>query len=477
VTSGTRAWRLDGSGLRSDLEVSPSGFKHLLVPLFALAVGARSRCTIRNVPDILETSALCSVARELGLDAHHDVEDRALAIVGQVTSGVVGAGASADGAPQAAGTIHGSMYLVPVLAGIHGAASLLGHGGCAIGAGPQGTRPIAHIASIIERFGASCELSDQSLRAVAPHGLRATTIDLGDYSELDSLSGTPTGPLYSGATKAAILAAAVAEGTTVLHQPYPKPDVAGLVDVLDAIGMVLDRTQNTLVISGAGGPVPGFDAELPSDLLEVVSYLSLAVHCRRPIRMPIIGVPTVRAGLAAELATLDKMGLQLDWSDDDVAGVPPERARAVTVHASSHRCYSDSQPLLAAALIDADGTSELVERVWPGRFSYADELAKVGAVIEVSNAGASIVGQPELHPSADPMLARDLRAAMALVIAAIGRGRPQVVCGVQHLERGYARLDRCLRAIGVEVVELPAGSEVSGASEGSAPLEVQACSR
>lgn len=426
--------------------VRPSGFKHLLVPLLAASCLADEPWLIGNVPDIADTRVLTALLGAAGAAVTHDRHARTLAVDARRLTGH----RIADGRSRQP---HGAVYLLPALLAATGRVVSGRHGGCRIGAGEH---PLAHIAAVMERFGAVCDLDADGLRAVAPAcGLRGAVIDLSDFARRERTTGTLTGPYYCGATKTALLLAAAAKGTTVLRGPYPKADVTELAHALGSAGVPLSAGAHEIVVEGRGGPVGGTGVRLPSDLMEVVTLISLAACLDTEADIALDRAPSVRAGLVPELAALARMGVPLTWDDDGVHVGRTDRIGPVDLVAASHLAHSAALPLLVPLLLRATGPSHLIDLVRGARHGYADGLRRLGARLSVD--GARMTVHPSaLRPHDGPLRAGDLRAVMALVLGALTTGGRHAVHGVRHLARGYDRLPWKLREFG-------AGIAVTGA--------------
>ncbi|MFE3738129.1 hypothetical protein [Streptomyces sp. NPDC059134] len=436
-------WDID-IGPRLADEVRMSGFKHLMVGCLAAACLSEEPWEVRNAPDLTDRQALAGMARALG--ARVDI-DAAAERVRIDAAPLTGHRVPADWSAR----VHGGAYLLPVLLARHGRVESGAHGGCRIGGGHRGGRPVEHIARVLERFGATCVTDDGGLTATAPRGLRGAVIDLADFSTPDPCDGLPTGPHYSGATKTALLAAAAARGTTVLRHPYPKPDARELARVLALAGVAVDVTPDVIEVQGADGPIGGASLTLPSDLLEVITFITASVLLDQELTLRLTHAEVVRDGLAPELRHLARIGVPLRWDGDllrirpAVGPLAPDR-----VVAASHLVYSDAQPLFALLLLAASAPSTLVETVWSGRFGYVDGLRSMGALLAVH--GQELRIRPgALRPASGPLRGNDLRAAAALLLAALAVGTPHRLYGVEHLARGYARLPAKLRALGARI--------------------------
>ncbi|MFJ6569425.1 hypothetical protein ACIQNU_18570 [Streptomyces sp. NPDC091292] len=436
-------WDIEAGPPLSD-ELRMSGFKHLMVVCMAAAGLSEQPWELYNAPDLTDRQALAGMLRVLGARVDVDgTEERIRIDAAPLTGHRVPSDQSAQ--------VHGGAYLLPVLLARNGRVESGAHGGCRIGDGRGGGRPVAHIAQVLERFGAVCDTDGAGLTATAPRGLRGAVIDLADFSTPDPHRGLPTGPHYSGATKTALLTAATARGTTVLRHPYPKPDAQELARVIAQAGVAVDVTPDAIEIQGADGPIGGASVVLPSDLLEVVTFVTASVLLDRALTLRLTRPDVVRNGLAPELRHLRQIGTPLSW-DGDLLRVRPAAGPLAPdrVVAASHLVYSDAQPLFALLLLAASAPSTLVETVWSGRFGYVHGLRSMGARLTVD--GQELRIHPgRLHPAPGPLWGPDLRAAATLLLAALSVGTPHRLFGVEHLARGYARLPDKLRTIGARI--------------------------
>lgn len=436
-----------GRSLRRPLRLA--GFKHALVPVLAAGVLAQRPVVIRNAPDIEDTRTLLEILRRLGASATLDTSTRTLSLD---ASGL----RSSHIPDELSARIHGAVYLMPVLLGRFGRFSIGTSGGCRIGDRRLGgERPIDHMLDVLRRFGASIERAAGGPAAGAVitgscWRLTGTTIDLADYAVPAPHDGRPTGPLYSGASKTALLAAAAATGTSVLLNPYPKPDVTELAEALAQAGVALSVEPGRIVVLGSGHLPGAFDHVLVSDLIEAVTFIACAVHLRQPMMLDGVTAAPLRRGLLPELEHLARMGVELDWGPSSLVVRPPEAVEPVDVVAASHSIYSDSQPFFALMLTGARGRGTITEAVWKDRSSYVQDLVRLGGRLRVD--GPVITVEPgRVHLAGRRVVASDVRSAAVGVVAALGIDGPTVVEGVRHLERGYEGLVRTLCEAGAHI--------------------------
>jgi UDP-N-acetylglucosamine 1-carboxyvinyltransferase len=431
-----------GRPLRRPLRLA--GFKHALVPVLAAGVLAERPVVIRNAPDIEDTRTLLGILRRLGASATLETSTRTLTLD---TSGLC----SWQIPDELSARIHGAVYLMPVLLGRFGRFAIGMSGGCRIGDRRLGgERPIDHMLDVLCRFGATIRHLPGSVITGSCRRLAGTTIDLADYAVPAPHDGRPTGPLYSGASKTALLAAAAATGTSVLLNPYPKPDVTELTAALAEAGVALSVEPGRIVVQGSGQLPRGFDHVLVSDLIEAVTLIACAVHLRQPLMLDGVTAAGLRSGLRPELEHLARMGVELDWGASSLVVRPPEAVTPVDLVAASHSIYSDSQPFFALMLMGATGRSTITEAVWKDRSHYVHDLVRLGGRLQVD--GPVITVEPgRVHLAGQRVVAGDVRSAAVGVVAALGIDGPTVVEGVRHLDRGYEGLVRTLCAAGAHI--------------------------
>lgn len=439
--------------------VHVSGFKHALVTISAAALAADCPVTIENCPDIEETRVIASLLSTLGASASYD--DHVLKIDARNTSGN-------ELDPFDAARIHGSIYLLPALLARSGSAMLPEPGGCQIGNAPGGKRPMRHYLEIFSRFGASQTINENGRTVISAARLRGCEIDLLDYTDDPRLR---TGPLYSGATKTALLTAAVARGISILRSPYPKPDVTELVAVLRQLGVsITDRGDDTLLVEGADGLLSGGPAvhRLIPDLIEVMTWICAgSVFCDRQLEILGTDMTSAARALAPELEVLGRMGALVDIGPQQLVVSRAPELRPVDAAITSHGVFSDSQPFLALLAAHATGRSSITETVWTSRFGYADGLAALGIRVERRGSVLFVHGPWAPRPSHGLITAGDLRAAAVLLLAGLAVPDSTQLAGMRHLRRGYPDLPGALRSLGAVITaekEPSSARELSGVS-------------
>ncbi|MBD1227868.1 hypothetical protein [Xenorhabdus griffiniae] len=418
-----------------------SGFKHAFPPLFSLALSAKQPSLIKNVPDIADIRILGEIGQLLGASILYEPEKRTMHIDPR--------GLSNPKIPEHLSTlIHGAWYLAPGILAHVGQVILGETGGCKIGVGQGGERPIEQLCTVLQRFGAKVETIGNMIQATVSR-FSSTQIDMADFAVVEKSTGKLTGPLYSGATKAALLCAARAEGISEIINPYSKPDVAALVEAIKCQQVDIAWEKDRIIIAGKPD-ADGFKTTLGPDLIEVMTYLTLSAYCNAPISITGVSQDAIETGLSAEIICLEKLGYQLQWEENTLTITQVSPASRLNIQVTSHGIFSDSQPFMALLLMASQLGGSITEQVWVKRFQYIEELEKMGAKI-IRNARSVDIMPHIPRKSGRTVQAADLRGAAALVIAALKISGTTQISGINHLERGYPDLLGQLRILGAEI--------------------------
>jgi UDP-N-acetylglucosamine 1-carboxyvinyltransferase len=302
-------------------------------------------------------------------------------------------------------------------------------GGCTIGA-----RPVDLHLQALTAMGAAIELEEGYVSATAPKGLRGAEIEF---------------PFVSvGATEHALLAAVLADGTTVLKRAAREPEIGDLARCLIAMGAKIEGLDtDVLTITGVSS-LSGATWSVIPDRIEMGSYALAAAMAGGEVRLT-----KGRADLITALT--DKMveaGVEIEPTQDGliVRRDPTQRLKAVNVTTEIYPGFAtDLQAQFMALMTTAEGESVIHENIFENRFMHAPELARLGADIAV-HAGEAVVRGVEGLKGA-PVMATDLRASMSLVIAGLVAEGETTVGRVYHLDRGFERMEEKLGACGADV--------------------------
>lgn len=394
-----------------------SGAKNSVLKLMAATLLAEGRHTIRNVPDITDVWLMSDLLRAMGSEVTYADE-------------VLVVDTPADTVPEAPYELVEAMrasivVLGPLLA-------RLGRARVSLPGGDDfGQRPIDMHLDALRRLGAEFHTEHGYILGRADR-LRAARIVL----EFPSV----------GATENALMAAVLAEGTTVIENAAKEPELADLAAFLNRMGAnVVGAGSSTVTVDGVEELHPVDHTVIP-DRLEAATFLvalgiaggELVLENARPQHMDML------------MQKLGDMGMRTSAHPDGVWASAPERLRAVDINSLPYPgIATDYMPLMVSALAVADGAAIATENIFGGRFRYVDELVRMGADIRVEHHYALVRGVPRL--SGAPVKAHDIRAGAAIVCAALGADGETVVADAHHVARGYDRFVEKLRAVGADV--------------------------
>jgi len=404
-------------GQRLEGEVRISGSKNAALAVMAATLLAPGVHRMRNVPRLRDTQTFVRVLEMLGAKAAF--EGNLLTIDTQGVNSV-------EAPYELVKTMRASIYVLGPLLARFGRARVSLPGGCA-----WGPRPVnLHLAGL-QAMGAALEIE---------HGyIVGRDVKLkGATFAFDVVS--------VGATVQLLMAATLAEGTTVLENAAVEPDVTVLGEVLVACGAKIDGLgTRRLSIQGVRSLRP-IDTTIIPDRIEAATFAAAAAMTHGRIRLA--GV--VPGHFEASLRKLEETGCAIERGRDAVAVVAPERPRAVNVVTQPFPGFpTDMQAQMIAVCALAEGTSVIEDTIYLDRFTHVPELGRLGAQIELKGNVAVVKGVERL--SGAQVMATDLRASACLVIAALAAQGETVVDRIYHLDRGYETLEKKLGALGARI--------------------------
>jgi UDP-N-acetylglucosamine 1-carboxyvinyltransferase len=396
-------------------EVSIAGAKNAALPIIAAALLSPEPLHISNVPGVRDIDTALQLLELLGCT----VERSATSLV------VDSANVHSMRAPyELVKTMRGSILLLGPLLARFGEADVSLPGGCAIG-----SRPVnEHIAGL-EAMGAEILIEAGYIKAKA-NRLR------GAHFAFDVPSVT--------ATENLLMAAALADGTTVLENCAMEPEIGDLARLLSAMGAnIAGAGSSTITIEGVPS-LHGASHTVPPDRIETGTFLVAAAATRGDIRV----TDTNPDFLHHVLGKLEQAGARIelgpDWIHLDTGG---KRCQAVNIHTAPYPAFpTDMQAQFMALNALAEGSATVVENIFENRFMHVAELQRMGADIELQGHTAIVRGRERLQGA--PVMATDLRASASLIIAALAADGDTTIDRVYHLDRGYANIDSKLAELG-----------------------------
>ncbi len=416
-------------------EARVSGSKNSALALMAGALLSPEGCRIRNVPNLMDIRRMREILRSVGVKVIHDGS----------TLEIDARDLEAKQAPyELVSQLRASFFITgPMLARL-GVAHVPLPGGCAIGA-----RPVDLHVRGLQAMGATVQIEHGVVQAHARQ-LKGARIYL-DYPSV-------------GATETLMMAAVLAEGETLIENAAQEPEVVDLADFCRSMGArIRGDGTNTIVIEGVQR-LHSTDYNVIPDRIEASTLLLAGAITRSTL---LVG-PVVSDHLSPVIAKLRAMGIHVREAGSHYLEVSPARlesgwlCRGTDIETLPHPGFpTDVQaPIMSLASL-AEGDSAIQETVFENRMHHVPELCRMGADIRIKNGVAIIRGVPSL--SGAPVLATDLRAGAALVLAGLAAHGTTTIRGLRHIDRGYERLDEKLTAIGAEVERammpiLPEGS-------------------
>lgn len=404
-------------------EVVISGAKNAALPLITLSLLSHTPVKMTNMPEVADIKTLLKLLQNLG--ASYTLQDHILHID---TSSVNNTMANYD----IVKTMRASILVLGPLLARFGHCEVSLPGGCAIG-----QRPIDLHLKALEQMGAEITIHAGYVHATAPNGLK------GAHIIFDKITVTGTANI--------VMAAALAQGKTVLTNCAREPEVVQLCEILRDSGIDITGigTSELTIIGTSGKTIDMVDFTVIPDRIEAGTYL-----CAGAITNSTITLKNVRADhLDAVTAKLEQMGCVIESSDNTMTIYPAKELKGVDIITQEYPAFpTDMQAQFVALATLANGTSTIDERLFENRFMHVSELQRLGADIKLNGHVATVIGASQLA-GADVM-ATDLRASSALVLAALAAEGVTNVHRIYHLDRGYENLEQKLKNLGADIERL-----------------------
>lgn len=402
--------------------VNISGSKNAALPILAASLLSEEPIVVRRVPDVSDTNYMLQILGQLGASVErssgtvriHSVNIHSIATYEQVRK------------------MRASICLMgPLLARKHTCHIPL-PGGCVIG-----DRPVDLHIRAVEALGAQVEIAGGNLILTAPNGLKGATVDLrGDH-----------GPTVLG-TDNLMMAAVLAEGTTVIESAACEPEVVDLADFLISMGAKIEGAGTSRIVIEGVESLHGCDHTVIPDRIEAGTFMVAAAMMGDGVTVRRV----CEKHLTAITALLRECGCEVEFNSrgDTVTVSPAEHPGSGTINTAPYPGYpTDMQAQMTALFATTPGISVVKDTIFPQRFMYCSELKRMGANIKVDNGTAVITGVEKL--SGAPVMASDLRASAALVLAALKAEGTTEISRLYHIDRGYEMIDEKLQAIGAAV--------------------------
>jgi UDP-N-acetylglucosamine 1-carboxyvinyltransferase len=410
-----------GSTLRGTINIS--GSKNASLPILAAAILTGEDCIIRRVPDVSDTNYMIQILSALGADV-----ERSSGTV-RITCADI-----SDEAPyELVRRMRASICVMGPLLARKGRCVVSLPGGCVIG-----DRPVDLHLRGLEALGAKIEIEGGNITLTAKDGLRGAEIDL---------RGTH-GPTVLG-TDNVMMAATLAEGITVIESAAAEPEVLDLANFLNSMGAKITGAGTRRIVIEGVKELKGVEHTVIPDRIEAGTFMAAAALAGEDVILRRV----CREHMKAITAAIEASGHRVEFN---------EAGDACTIHRSGGATHgveistapypgypTDMQAQMTALLATTPGISVIKDTIFPQRFMHCAELKRMGADIKVDSGTAIVRGVYQL--SAAPVMASDLRASAALVLAALTAKGSTEISRLYHIDRGYEHIDEKLLMLGADV--------------------------
>ena len=398
-------------------DVRISGAKNSALPILASTILSGGQCVITNVPRVVDVLTMGKLLGMLGAT-----------VVQEGNRAVIQAEAihSTEAPYDLVKTMRASVLVLGPLLARFGEAKVSLPGGCAIG-----SRPVNLHLAALAKLGADIAIEHGYITAKAKR-LKGARI----YCDTPTVTGTEN----------IMMAATLAEGTTVLENAAKEPEIVDLAEFLIKRGGRIHGAGTDVITIDGVQELHGGDHEVIPDRIEAGTYLAAAAMTRGDVT-----VTHCRPGhLEAVLMKLSEVGADIQEDKDWVRLTVPGSLRGADVKTLPFPGFpTDMQAQMAALMTLAEGTSVITETVFESRFMHVEELRRMGADIRVEGNRLVVTGRHKLTGA--PVMASDLRASAGLIVAGLAAEGTTQVQRVYHLDRGYERIEEKLSGLGADI--------------------------
>ncbi len=418
-----------GKPLRGQVRIS--GAKNAALPILASTLLGRGECMITNLPRVVDVMTMGRLLGMLGVSITHEGH-RAAVRADSVRS---------TQAPyELVKTMRASVLVLGPLLARWGEAVVSLPGGCAIG-----SRPVNLHLSGLTKLGAEIAVEHGYIRAKAKK-LKGARI----YCETPTVTGTEN----------LMMAACLADGTTVIENAAKEPEITDLADFLIKRGARISGAGTDIIVIDGVSSLRGADHEIIPDRIEAGTYLAAGA-----ITGGNILVDRCRpAHLEALLVKLREAGVEIHTEKESVRLKAKSRLNGVDVRTFPFPGFpTDMQAQMVALMTVAEGTSVITETVFESRFMHVEELWRMGADIRIEGNRAVVTGREKLTGA--PVMASDLRASAGLVLAGLAAEGVTEVLRVYHLDRGYERIEEKMQGLGAIIQRCKEGAAAAAAEQ------------
>ena len=393
-------------------EVSISGAKNAAVAILPATLLIDGICTIENLPNISDVKMSCKILESLGAKITWNNANEITIDTRNIEKTVA--------SEELTRKFRASYYII-------GSITVGMPGGCKLGA-----RPIDQHIKGFEALGAKVDTAQGKITAKASK-LVGTSI----YMDVVSV----------GATINVMLAAVLAEGTTIIDNAAKEPHIVDVANFLNTMGAdIRGAGTDVIKINGVKKLTGNSTYSVVPDQIEAGTFMLAAVATRGNILIK----NCITKHLESVTAKITEIGGQVEDYGDSIRVICNKRPSKAIIKTLPYPGFpTDLQPQMGVVLSIADGTSRIIESIWESRFQYTDELNKMGANITAQGKSAFFEGVDKLYGA--PVYCTDLRAGAALIIAGITAKGKTEVYNLEHIDRGYENIEEKFRNLGAQI--------------------------
>ena len=404
-------------------KISCSGAKNAALPMIAATILCDEKVVLKNLPYLQDITTMFELLGSMGSEILLD-ENMDFTISSSNLKDI-------EARYELVKTMRASILVLGPLLAKYGKAKIALPGGCAIG-----TRPVNFHLDALKQLGASIKLRNGYIEASAKK-LFGTNI------KFDGITVTGTENL--------MMAATLAEGTTILENVAKEPEIVDLANMLNTMGADIQGAGSGKILINGVKELSGTIFDIPADRIEAGTYLAAAAVTKGNIT--INGINPNR--LMRVIEKLRNAGANIDYDDNSISiNMDLDSPRPVDITTAPFPEFpTDMQAQFSVINAISSGTSNIYETVFENRFMHILELNRMGCDIEVKGNHARINGVKSIYGA--QVMATDLRASASLILAGLCANGETVVDRIYHIDRGYERIEEKLNYLGADIVRLP----------------------
>ncbi|MBU6153978.1 MAG: UDP-N-acetylglucosamine 1-carboxyvinyltransferase [Bdellovibrionales bacterium] len=407
-------------GKRLEGRVAVSGAKNAALPILFATLLSQAKSRIENIPALADIQTTLKVLSALGLRANFNEDNHFIEVDGEPLHSI-------EAPYDLVRTMRASVLVLGPLLARRGEAKVSLPGGCAIGA-----RPVDFHLSALEALGAHFIIESGYIHGTAPKGLKGNRMKL---------------PFPSvGATENALMAATLAEGTSIIENAAREPEIIDLAKALRSMGAEIKGEGQSEIIIAGGSSLKGMNHSVAPDRVEAATFLCSGLITEGSVET--LGISP--DFLTSALDELQLMGAKIERFSNSIRASFQDPLSPISLETAPFPGFpTDMQAQFMALATQARGQSVIRESIFENRFMHVPELCRLGAKIKIQGNVARVDGPSPLTGAT--VMATDLRASASLIIAGLAAKGETNVRRIYHLDRGYEQIEKKLQNLGASI--------------------------